>query len=419
MPGTVRCMSCMYGTVINGRCSHCGRPPVPPGGRRPDALPLNLKLHGRYRIGNVLGQGGFGITYAAWDEKENRRVALKELYPNMDVSRGPDQCTVMVKGGQEDYFSQVYRCFEKEARTLIELQQDGVVQLYHLFSDYNTIYYAMEYLDGQDMGDVLNQHGPMSWTDLAPILQAILEALDCMHQRGMIHRDISPDNIFITREGRARLIDFGSVRTYQGNNSFTTFIKQSFAPLEQYKTHGQQGPWTDIYALSVTAYYALSGQIPPIAPERRLNDTTVPLDRLCPGLPSYVVNAILKGMCVTIEGRCQSAQEMAALLFPGAARSFLLHCGAGVKSGQSWRLQPGTSLTLGRKGCSILYPNETKGVSRTQCTIYMDGSGRVMVRDEGSSGGTFCAGMRLEPGTWYLLQPGYVLSFAHEQYWIQ
>lgn len=415
-------MSCMYGTITNGRCSHCGRPPVPPEGRRADALPLNLKLHGRYWIGDVLGRGGFGITYAAWDEKENRRVAVKELYPSMDVSRGSDQCSVLVKGGQEEYFSQVYRCFEKEAHTLMELQQDGVVRLYHLFNDYNTVYYVMEYLDGQDLRNVLKQGGPMSWPALSPILKTILEALDCLHQRGMIHRDISPDNIFITREGRARLIDFGSVRAYQGNRSFTTFIKQNFAPLEQYKSSGRQGPWTDIYALCVTAYYALSGQVPPIAPERRLNDTAVPIGLLCPQLPPHAANAIQRGMCVSIEGRCQSAGELAAMLYPGespAAEGRLLRCCAGMKNGQSWRLLPGARLSVGRQGCSILYPGDARGISRTQCTIYMDGGGRIMVRDEGSSGGTFCAGTRLNPGTWYLLQPGHVLSFAYEQYRIE
>lgn len=415
-------MSCMYGTITNGRCSHCGRPPVPPGGRRVDALPLGLKLHGRYWIGDVLGRGGFGITYAAWDSKENQRVAVKELYPSMDVCRGADQCSVLIKGGQEEYFSKVYQCFEKEAHTLMELQQDGVVRLYHLFNDYNTVYYVMEYLDGQDLRNVLDQGGPMSWPALAPILKTVLESLTCLHQRGLIHRDISPDNIFITREGRARLIDFGSVRTYQGNNSFTTFIKQSFAPLEQYKSHGRQGPWTDIYALCVTTYYALTGQVPPIAPERRLKDTAVPIGRLCPQLPPHVANAIERGMHVPIEGRCQSAGELSALLFPNEGAgpaSRLLYCCAGTKNGQSWRLLPGTRLTVGRQNCSILYPINTKGVSRFQCTIYMDGTGRVMVRDEGSSGGTFFGGTRLNPGTWYLLQPGYLLSFAYEQYRLQ
>jgi len=408
--------------MTNGRCSHCGRPQVPPEGRRPDALPLGLELHGRYWLGNVLGRGGFGITYAAWDERENQRVAVKELYPNMDVSRGSDGCTVLVRSGQEQFFSQVFRCFEKEARTLMDLQQDGVVRLYHLFTENNTIYYVMEYLDGQDLSSVLNRSGPMSWPTLAPILKTVLDALSRLHERGLIHRDISPDNIFIPQEGKARLIDFGSVRAYQGNHSFTTFVKQNFAPLEQYKTHGEQGPWTDIYALSVTAYYALSGQLPPIAPERRLNDTAVPIGQLCPQLPSHVASGIQKGMCVPVEGRCRSAGELAQLLFPEEAvvtGSRTLLCCAGKKNGQSWRLRPGTCLTLGRKDCSILYPGDAKEISRTQCTICMDGAGRIMVRDDGSSYGTFCAGTRLQPGTWYLLQPGHVLSFAYEQYRIQ
>lgn len=417
-------MSCMCGTITGGRCSHCGRPPIPPEKRRADALPLGLKLHGRYWLGNVLGRGGFGITYAAWDTTANQRVAVKELYPSRDVSRGSDSCTVQIVGGQEEYFSQVYHCFEKEARTLMELQDDGVVRLYHVFTDNNTIYYVMEYLDGQDLAGVLKQNGPMSWPALTPILKTVLDALNSLHERGMIHRDISPDNIFITREGRARVIDFGSVRTYQGTRSFTSFIKPNFAPYEQYKTHGEQGPWTDVYALSVTAYYALTGQLPPSAPDRRLNDNAVPVGRLCPQLPPHVAAGIQKGMCVSIEGRCQSARELSDLLFPGeivVTDSRVLYGCAGTMSGQSWRLRPGTRLTIGRQGCSILYPNERREISRTQCTICMDGAGRVMVRDEGSRNGTFCGGMQLQPGTWYQLQPGHVVTFAnnHEQYRIQ
>lgn len=417
-------MSCMCGTITDGRCSHCGRPPIPAEKRRANALPLGLKLHGRYWLGNVLGRGGFGITYAAWDMIANQRVAVKELYPSMDVSRGSDSCTVQILDGQEEYFSQVYHCFEKEARTLMELQDDGVVRLYHVFTDNNTIYYVMEYLDGQDMAGVLKQNGPMSWSALAPILKTVLNALNSLHERGMIHRDISPDNIFITLEGRARLIDFGSVRTYQGTRSFTSFVKPNFAPYEQYKAHGKQGPWTDVYALSVTAYYALTGQLPPSAPDRKLNDNAVPVGRLCPQLPSHVAAGIQKGMCVSIEGRCQSARELSDLLFPGEnviTDSRVLYSCAGAMSGQSWRLRPGTRLTIGRQGCSILYPSERREVSRTQCTICMDGSGRVMVRDEGSRNGTYCGGVRLQPGTWYQLQPGHVVTFAnnHEQYRIQ
>lgn len=422
MSGAVRCMSCMHGVITAGRCSHCGRHPVPPEERRADALPIGLKLHGRYIVGDVLGRGGFGITYAAWDIKENRRVAVKELYPKKDVSRGKDNCSVMVKSGQEEYFSQIYRCFEKEARILMELQQDGVVRLYHLFNDYYTIYYVMEYLDGQDLSNILKQNGPISWSDLVPVIKTVLNALDCLHRRGMIHRDISPDNIFITRDGRAQLIDFGSVRTYQGNNSFTTFIKQSFAPLEQYKTNGQQGPWTDIYALCVTIYYALSGKIPPTAPERWQNDTTIPIEQLCCNLPSHVANAVRKGMCVSIEGRYKNVGELASILFPkenAVTGGRQLCCISGIKSGQVWWLQPGTQLTIGRQDCTILYNANEKGISRNQCTIYMDDTGHIMVRDNGSSGGTFYMGMRMNPGIWYLLKPGNVLSFAYEQYQIR
>lgn len=262
---TDQCMFCMAGSYVNGVCSHCQRRKPDSAHKDPRVLPVGFLLHGRYWIGEVLGQGGFGITYAAWDVKQKRRVAIKELFPANDVKRAADRHSIVVADCQKSYFSGIYRCFEQEARTLINLQKlDGVVSLYHVFGENNTAYYAMEYLDGVTLRDFLTKNGPMSWDALAPMMRVLLNALGELHSQGIIHRDISPDNIFLTRDGYVRLIDFGSARTYRGNNHFTVYLKQCFAPWEQYLVDGKQGPWTDIYSISVTMYYALSGVLPPV-----------------------------------------------------------------------------------------------------------------------------------------------------------
>lgn len=428
MSGGRTCTRCMVGIYVNGVCNHCHKPETKV--QDTTVLGVGYVLHGQYYMGDVLGRGGFGITYAAWDMKAQRRVAIKELFPSKDVMRDPDRHTVRVLPGQESYFNQVYRCFEQEAMQLMRLQdQEGVIHIYHAFADNNTIYYAMEYLDGMDLCKYLSDNGPMSWDAFRPKLLTLLQGLERLHREGLIHRDISPDNIFLLNDGSIRLIDFGSVRAYEGNDHFTVFVKQCFAPWEQYLSSGKQGPWTDIYALCVTVYYTLSGKLPPIAPNRRMEDTVVPLNQLCPGLPSNVSNAIMKGMAVKAENRWQSVRELIDQIFPGNAAPAptggrMLVCYSGVFQGQCWEMTPGRGLRIGRlPECDLTYPQGTKGISRMQCSIYADKEGRILVRDENSSYGTWLfmhqQQYRLTPGQWYVANGCWLCFGQQEQFLIQ
>lgn len=315
----VRCMHCMMGAYAGGICTNCHRPMPAPGGSDPTALPPGYMLRNRYYIGEPLGHGGFGITYIAWDTQKNFRVAVKELFPAHEIIRDENRHTTRIVPGREANFRKVFDCFQKEAQMLIQLQeQEGVVHLYHFFEENNTAYYVMEYLDGEDLRNYLKRNGTFRWEALSPHLFTILNAMDQLHSTGLIHRDISPDNIFLTRDGGVRLIDFGSVRAYQGADHFTTFVKHSFAPWEQYLTDGKQGPWTDIYALSVTVYYSLSGVLPPPATARRMGEPVKPLGQLCPNVPPHVVQAIERGMAVDISQRCKNVQELLTMLYPQA-----------------------------------------------------------------------------------------------------
>lgn len=382
-------------------------------------------LLGRYRIERLLGQGGFGITYVATDLPYNSAVAIKELFPAGFVGREPDRRTLCIYPGREDAFAHLLMRFEQEAQTLMKLQgRKGVLRVSHLFSENKSAYYVMELLEGEDLSHRLAHQGAMTWSQLEPILTQLMSALEQIHQVGLIHRDISPDNIFLTRDGSVRLIDFGSVRAYQGSDHFTALLKHGFAPWEQYLTSGSQGPWTDIYALCVTAYYALTGQKPPAATERRLKDSLVPLSTLAPAVPRQICQVLTKGMAVLQEDRYQSIPQLRSALSGQNAelpRSGTLVCLRGVMAGNSWQIPPGASLVIGRNpDCHVVYPSDTPGVSRYQCVIGRSTNGQLMVRDEGSSCGTRLvstgSAMNLPPKVWRPLGGMHIRFGQQEEY---
>ena len=380
-------------------------------------------LRSRYRIEKVLGQGGFGITYSALDVKSRQRVAVKELFPSRCVTRSGNHVTVSVLADESDTFQHMRISFEQEAKTLIQLQQqEGIVRLMHVFSENNTMYYVMELLEGEDLKHRLKREGAMRWEQLAPILKPVMNALEQIHAVGLIHRDISPDNIFLAKNG-ARLIDFGSVRNYQSKESMTVLVKQNFAPLEQFVTSGHQGPWTDIYALCVTVYFALTGQLPPRAPDRRINDALVPLDTLCPDLPKHVCAAIHQGMNVQPENRFQSIRQLsrALKLDDHEKMSLRLVCLRGHYAGKSWPVQPDSVLRIGRNtDCEICYPPGYPGVSRVHCEIFLTKEGRTFVRDLESRYGTVLKTAEktavLDRGTWYCADGAHILFRPQEEY---
>ena len=196
-----------------------------------EALPAGTILLGRYRIDGLLGQGGFGITYVALDLQLQRPVALKELFPSGYVSRGSDLQTVCVCPGKEESAAHLRMRFEQEAQILMKLQGlEGLVWVSHLFSQNNTAYYVMELLVGEDLSQRLRTGGVMTWPQLMPILGTLMNALEKIHGAGLIHRDISPDNIFLTRDGGVRLINLVPARPYQGSAPFTTLTTPASAP---------------------------------------------------------------------------------------------------------------------------------------------------------------------------------------------
>lgn len=408
--------------------------------RNAETLPQGYTLHGRYVIGKVLGQGGFGITYLAEDRVAQRHVALKELFPAYIVNRSGIR--VVPKTGSEAAFQKVKNSFSKETMMLVQIQDiQDVVRLYHAFQENGTSYYVMEYLEGCTLNQRLRRSGPMSWQELSRIMAPVILTLARLHKAGVIHRDVSPDNIFLKNNGETRLIDFGNVRSYDSQDTPTAYIKGGFAPIEQFSSVMPQGPFTDVYSTAVTIYYALSGRLPPGAAERFAQDRVTPLKQLCPQAPDSVCAAVARGMAVQAQERTQNMEQLYQNLFgaspsgrsdrpvrpqarpqtPGSGR--FIRCQAGLFPGRTWQLPRDRLFTIGRNAdCDIAYPVSAVGVSRVQVSLYVSQDGRVLACDKCSSYGTIRMGsggsLRMQRETWYDVS-GCLLCFgAQEQYQI-
>ena len=285
-------------------------------------LRKGTRLIGRYTIEGVLGQGGFGITYLGIDELHEKKVAIKEFFPQGIVTRNIEyQDTVTVTFvGEKDNYEKGKERFLKEARTMAKFSKDeGIVKALDFFEINNTAYIVMEYLEGITLKQYLRENQRIAPEDLIELLVPLIESLDEIHSKGMIHRDISPDNIMVLPDGRIKLMDFGAARDYTefGEKSLSIVLKPGYAPPEQYQTHGIQGPWTDIYALCATMYKCITGENPPDAIERVMDDHLKKISAFgIPVLPQ-IEEAIIKGMSVAAKDRYQNVGDFCEDLYGG------------------------------------------------------------------------------------------------------
>ena len=285
-------------------------------------LRKGTRLIGRYTIEGVLGQGGFGITYLGMDELHEKPVAIKEFFPQGIVTRNIEyQDTVTVTFvGEKDNYEKGKERFLKEARTMAKFSKDkGIVKALDFFEINNTAYIVMEYLEGVTLKQYLRENKRIAAEDLVELLVPLIEALDEIHSQGLIHRDISPDNIMVLPDGRIKLMDFGAARDYTefGEKSLSIVLKPGYAPPEQYQTHGVQGPWTDIYALCATMYKCITGENPPDAIERVMDDHLKKISAFgIPVLPQ-IEEAIIKGMSVAANDRYQNVGDFCEDLYGG------------------------------------------------------------------------------------------------------
>lgn len=264
-----------------------------------------------YQLQKVLGQGGFGITYRALNRERGELVAVKEYFPVRSAVRAQDG-TVQVKPGYEEEFKTGLESFSGEARMLATMDKvPSVVQVMDQFQKRGTAYLVMEYLDGTPLHEkAARMGGKIPPEELLPKLPPLLRDLAVIHKLGVLHRDITPDNIMWMPDGTLKLLDFGSARNVGGGNSMTVLLKQGFAPVEQYLTGGQ-GSYTDVYALCATIYFLLTGVMPTSALERLEHDDLQPPSHYCQGLTPQQDGAILRGMRVQPKERTQTVEELA------------------------------------------------------------------------------------------------------------
>lgn len=435
VPSTL-CLNCMEGYIVGGRCNHCEKPNTDEG-RPPHALPFGYSLkRGRYLLGRVLGNGGFGITYLAWDNAGRRRIAIKELCPGSAdyCQRDPTNNMVVINPEKRQFFQHVKRRFVDEARLLSYLRDDpDILDIYDFFEANGTAYYAMEYLDGMDLQHMLARNGrALSWQQLEQPMYHVLRGLGTLHGHGLIHRDISPDNIFVCNNGKAKLIDFGSARREDADH-FTTILKAVYAPPELFLSNGNQGFWTDTFSLCATLYYLLNGgELPVKVFDRSIGldakgvDPLKPLSQFKPNAPAYVVNAVMRGMSLDIEARFKSVEEMQNALFPGrrASRSeggCTIVCTHGRFMARRYTIPAGKYVTLGRgEGTNTIgYPDNPQlspGISRRHCVFFADREARLYVQDQNSRYGTFVNFQRIPPMSWVEVKKGQKITVGGEEY---
>ena len=307
-----KCLGCMEdfedGLTI---CPNCGYEEGTPAKESYHIVPGTV-LMGRYIIGKVLGFGGFGVTYIGWDALLEKKVALKEYLPSEFSTRVPGQTEITIySDDKEEQFLQGIDKFIEEAKKLAQFQSTpGIVGIYNSFKENNTAYIVMEYLEGETLKERITRDKKIPYKEAINIILPILTALKEVHKIGIIHRDIAPDNIYLTKEGEVKLLDFGAARfaTTTHSKSLSVIIKPGYAPEEQYRSRGDQGPWTDVYSLGATLYKMITGVVPEEAMERAVKESLKEPSKIGVKIPKNVENAIMNALNVKLEDRTQTAE---------------------------------------------------------------------------------------------------------------
>jgi len=281
-------------------------------------------LHAKCLIGKVLGQGGFGITYLAWDSILDLKLAVKEFFPMGLVARSSGKAHVETYAGdQGEQFSFGLDRFLSEAKTLARFSEHpNIVNVRDFFKENNTAYMVMNYIEGLTLEAYLKKSGgKISFTKTLEIMMPVMDALREVHRAGFMHRDISPDNIFINQDGRVVLIDFGAARQEmrEKSKSLSVILKAGYAPEEQYRSRGKQGPWTDIYAVAATMYSCITGQVPSEAMDRLAEDDLVASSKLKVTIGGVQEAALIKALSIRAERRFQAVEDFQAALLNSSA----------------------------------------------------------------------------------------------------
>ena len=320
-----RCCGCMNLTDQDV-CPYCGCPKD--YNNNQNQLPVGTILRDQYIVGRALGHGGFGITYIGWDRYLDIVVAIKEFYPTHAVNRDTTQ-SLNVNVNTVDMvrrFEENRERFLREAKILAKLRSvPQIVGVQSYFTENNTAYIIMEYVHGQDLRHYVQRRGgKVSPEEILPVLEPVVHALAAVHREGLMHRDISPDNIMLLPSGEVMLLDFGAAHDWENSDadadlshSTEAILKHGFAPMEQYRSRGNLGPWTDEYGFCASIYYCLTGEVPPDAPARAMDEVQPDWDSI-QGLTPNQRAALEKGMEMRAKDRFGSMEALHEALYRNA-----------------------------------------------------------------------------------------------------
>lgn len=307
-PCTV-CPNCFQPLGDEGVCGHCG---FEANGyvTLPHHLAPGARIKQRYQVGRVLGEGGFGITYAGWDTVLDVKVAIKEFYMAGYVNRNHEASpnVFATLGAHRDTFNKNKEKFLSEARVLARFYEEpGIVGVRDFCEENGTAYIIMDFLDGVTLKEYLEAHGPLPPAEAIRLLLPVIRSLQHVHAGGVIHRDISPDNIMVLADGRTKLLDFGAAREVSQTDikSLSVILKPGYAPEEQYRSKGRQGPWTDVYALAATLYRCITGEAPDDAMERMYRDRLPAPADTAAACPAAISRVVMKALAVRQPDRYQ------------------------------------------------------------------------------------------------------------------
>lgn len=323
------CYGCMTPREGPGPCPVCGfdesryEPAL-------HHLPPGTVLYGKYLIGRVLGEGGFGITYIGWDLNLEMKIAVKEYYPNGLVTRNCayDRTVTMLTGQKTAFFQSGLEKFVDEARRLGKFWRlPGIVAVKDYFQENKTGYIVMEFARGQTLKDILKKQpdSRLPADQVFEMMRPVIKSMETVHKAGLIHRDISPDNLMVddADDGsiEVKLIDFGAARDYmaKGEKSLSVMLKPGYAPEEQYRSRGQQGPWTDVYGLCATIYRAITGAVPEESLDRVAQDLLRRPSQLGISISHPKEDALMKGLAVFQKDRFTSMEALEAALYESKA----------------------------------------------------------------------------------------------------
>lgn len=313
--GPRRCTNCFKVKTADGPCPACRHDDSQEGATLGLHLVPGWTLSSRYMVGNLLGQGGFGATYKGWDDRLQVKVAVKEYFPASLVARQPGGTNVIpFSAAQKPTFDEGLVKFLDEARILARLRTvKEIVGVLDYFEENGTAYMIMELLEGRTLQTYMKERGgSIDYKRVLAVAFPVLKAVQAVHGIGLVHRDISPDNIFLTNSKEVKLLDFGAARHSVGEatGSLTVILKRGYAPPEQYAQESRQGPWTDIYAFCATLYTALTGKPPPDAGVRWSEDPLQPPSAMGADVPPALDEILVRGLSMRWQDRPQSVKEL-------------------------------------------------------------------------------------------------------------